>query len=67
MKSFLVSDHADDKRFERNIRWEDIPDIKTLKEGIQKVVKKVRGRDLVAVYKITPSIIVLMSVYWRNQ
>ena len=65
MKSAHVSEHADDKRFERNIRWEDIPDIKTLKTGIQKIVKKVRGRDLVAFYKITPDVIVLMTTYWR--
>lgn len=67
MKSFLVSDHAEDKRFERGIRWEDIPHIKSLKTGIQKVVRKVRGRDLVAFYRITPSVIVLMTVYWRSQ
>ena len=66
MKSFLVSDHAEKKRFERGIHWKDIPNIGHLKVGVQKVVKKVRGRDLVAFYKITPSVIVLMTVYWRN-
>ena len=68
MKSFLVSDHATEKIWERGISWQDVPDVRDISEiGRRKVVKKIGGRELAAVYKIDAEVVVLMTSYWRNK
>ncbi len=68
MKSHLVSNHAEQKRFERGISWEEIPDPKTIsKNGIHKVVKSTGNQELVAVYGVSSDVVVLKTVYRRQK
>ena len=67
MKSFFTSYYGEEKIRERGISYSDVPDLNKLSLGIHKVSKKMGNRELVAFYKISKDVIVLMTAYWRTK